>query len=232
MKGGGGKKKKRGKNTNNISKPFVEPTDKQYFAKVIKNKGSCRFELEVYFYTEDEKTHHIDFRKEIKMGVVRGSMQRRHYVNQSDIVLVSEREFEKSKVDIIAVYKTFHYNKIKYHRLAPSDIIDSHEEGEVSFYGDSDCSDDNLSNTSDYYRKNKENTKEKKEKKNKPYNEDYMANIGLPSYNSESENDSNNIANYNSSNNIVNDFGSNNYTNDNDSNSYNNPKNNIDIDNL
>lgn len=129
MKGGGGKKKKRGKNTTSTISPFISPTEDQYFARVIKNNGSCRFQLNVFFYTIDEKNQSIKFRMESKLGVVRGKMLRRSYVNAEDIVLVSDREFEKSKVDIIHVYKNYHLSRIQRCKFAPPELINSKSEG-------------------------------------------------------------------------------------------------------
>ena len=177
MKGGGGKKKKRGKNNNNITKPFIEPTINQYFAKVIKNMGSCRFQLDVYFYKENEKDNTIEFNKETKLGIVRGNMLKRHYVNADDIVLVSKRDFEKAKVDILLVYKSIHHNKIKHHKYAPSQLIEDSKEGEVSFSLENDsASDEDILHT-------KTNTK--KQYKN---NTNYMADMDLPSMVDEIEN--------------------------------------------
>ena len=139
MKGGGGKKKKRGKNNTNTISPFISPTEDQYFARVIKNMGSCRFQLDVFFYSIDDKNKSINFRMETKLGVVRGKMLRRSYVNAEDIVLVSDRAFEKSKVDIIHVYKNHHLGRIQRCKFAPPELINSRTEGgEVNFLEDED----------------------------------------------------------------------------------------------
>ena len=73
---------------------------------------------------------------ESKLGSVRGNMMRRNYVNAGDIVLVSERDFEKSKVDIIHVYKMFQHNRIRKCKFAPSELFDISSSNEVDFLGD------------------------------------------------------------------------------------------------
>ena len=183
----GGKKKRRGKNTTNITKPFNEPEEGQYFAKAIRPLGSNRVELEVYFYdikNKGKQNESITFNKQVIPGCVRGSMRRREYVNPGCIVLVSKREFSASQniVDIIMLYKPDHYNHIRKHKLVPMDITkNSSEEGEeaVNFQNSESDDDesgdgiDSLSYTKTVKRVRKNNT------------DDYMANIGLPSFNDE-----------------------------------------------
>ena len=149
-----GKKKRRGKNNSNIEKNFVEPTESQYFARVIKNMGNCKFEIDVCYYFQKDKNSEINteinyddqyqFRIDTKIGVVRGNMLRRHWVNAGDIILVTERDFEQSKVDIIAVYPPYHYNKIRNHVLSPPELFNKYGEGEVKFEDNSDESGDEL----------------------------------------------------------------------------------------
>lgn len=183
----GGKKKRRGKNTTNITKPFNEPEEGQYFAKAIRPLGSNRVELEVYFYdikNKGKQNESITFNKQVIPGCVRGSMRRREYVNPGCIVLVSKREFSVSQniVDIIMLYKPDHYNHIRKHKLVPMDITkNSSEEGDeaVNFQNSESDDDesgdgiDSLSYTKTVKRVRKNNT------------DDYMANIGLPSFNDE-----------------------------------------------
>jgi hypothetical protein len=181
----GGKKKRRGKNTTDVSKPFAEPMEKQYFAKAIKALGANKVQLEVYFYNIEnrgKKNEKITFKSaETVIGCVRGSMRRREYVNPGCIVLVSEREFSASQkvVDIILLYKPYHYNQIKNHKLSPGNIISSdisNNEGGVEFEAsEPELDSDGEIATIDY-------TKTVKRKKKDNKNEDYMASIELPSF--------------------------------------------------
>ena len=194
----GGKKKRRGKNTTDVSKPFAEPMEGQYFAKAIKALGANKVQLEVYFYSIEnrgKKNEKITFKSpETVIGCVRGSMRRREYVNPGCIVLVSEREFSASQkvVDIILLYKPYHYNQIKHHKLAPGNIvscdISNSEEGVEFETSDPELDSDGEISTIDY-------TKNVKRKKKENKNEDYMADIGLPSF--ENEGDSEESSNVN-----------------------------------
>lgn len=178
MKGGGGKKKKRGKNNTSTISPFISPTEDQYFARVIKNMGSCRFQLDVFFYSIDDKNKSIKFRMETKLGVVRGKMLRRSYVNAEDIVLVSDRAFEKSKVDIIHVYKNHHLGRIQRCKFAPPELINSRTEGgEVNFLEDLDSESEAEAEAElgKNYNENNANTNSNKQK----YNNDENDNIDL-----------------------------------------------------
>ena len=186
----GGKKKRRGKNTTNLAIPFHEPEEGQYFAKAIKPLGSNRVELEVYFYNIEnrgKKNEKITFKSpETVIVCVRGSMRRREYVNPGCIVLVSEREFSESQkvVDIILLYKPYHYNQIKHHKLAPGNIVSSdtsnNETGVEFETSDPELDSDGDIATIDY-------TKTVKRKKRENKNEDYMAAIGLPSFEEDGE---------------------------------------------
>ena len=181
----GGKKKRRGKNTTNLAIPFHEPEEGQYFAKAIKPLGSNRVELEVYFYSIENKGAHneeISFNKQIVPGCVRGSMRRREYVNPGCIVLVSKREFSASQnlVDIILLYKQDHYNHIKKHKLVPLDITKT-QVGEGDDGVNFDFSDNENSDSDDTIEK-LQYTKTIKKKRKNDKNEDYMAGIGLPSF--------------------------------------------------
>lgn len=141
-----GKKKRRGKNNSNVEKLFTEPTESQYFARVIKNMGNCKFQIDIFYYFKNNSDSNTDigsnnkyqFRIDSKIGVVRGNMLRRHWVNVGDIILVTERCFEQSKVDIIAVYPLYHYNKIRNHKLSPPELFNKYGEGEVKFEDNSE----------------------------------------------------------------------------------------------
>ena len=146
----GGKKKRRGKNMNqSFAKPFVEPTEGQFFAKALKPLGSLKVQLEVFFYEvhkDDKNKKTIDqrllFRKQEMIGNVRGNMRKRQYVNPGDIVLVSERGFSSNEkiVDIVMKYPKNHYNLVKKHRCCPEDIMFGGDEGEdtINFKEESD----------------------------------------------------------------------------------------------
>ena len=115
----GGKKHKRKKNII-VSNKVDIPTNEQYFGIVVKMLGSGRVNLD-YFINEDEfheennskmsddninnnninekktENNEIQWRKLNKIGVIRGSMMKRVWINVGDVVLVTERKFDKIK---------------------------------------------------------------------------------------------------------------------------------------
>jgi len=103
-KGKGGKKGRRGKNVS-VQINVDLPDEFQYFAYVTKILGSGRVYLDYYIPHFNDKTGEInEWDKKSKIGVIRGKMLRRKYVNLGDLVLVTERDFDVSKVDIIDKY--------------------------------------------------------------------------------------------------------------------------------
>ena len=118
-KGVGGKKKRRGKNISEKTyDTILREGDDQFYAKVVKILGNERFELIVY-YVETKKLEDGSVTEEInpksKLGIMRGKMRKRMWVNLTDIVLVSTREFEQGKVDILHKYKSEEVPKLKKH---------------------------------------------------------------------------------------------------------------------
>ena len=92
---GGSKHKKMKNNSNNdeISKDdLILKEEGQNYGKVEKLLGNCRMSI----LSTDNTT---------KIGLVRGSMRKKQWINVGDIVIYSDRDFESDKVDIIHVYK-------------------------------------------------------------------------------------------------------------------------------
>ena len=109
-KGKGGKKKRRGKNLVVNSIKTIERETGQTYAKVTKLLGGGRFSLECYYGEENVKEGII---KKNKIGIIRGAMRKRVWINLNDIVLVGIREFEDEKVDIIHKYRPNEIKNIK-----------------------------------------------------------------------------------------------------------------------
>ena len=130
----GGKKHKRAKNIN-FNEKIEMPEDGQYFGKVIKLLGSGRVNLDYYFkrtYKNDNlKNDNCEWTRINKIGVIRGNMMKRIYINIGDIVLVTPRDFEDKKVDIICKYSVEQFEHIKKHMDTPN--IDGIDENEIEF---------------------------------------------------------------------------------------------------
>ena len=92
----GGSKHKKMKNNSNSDEItqndlILKSGKEQDYGKVEKILGNGRFSL----LCNDKIT---------RLGIIRGNMRKRNWVNMGSIVLYSIREYEKDKVDIIHVY--------------------------------------------------------------------------------------------------------------------------------
>ena len=90
--GGKGHKKKKNTTEEYSSKQLLLIEDEQNYGKITSNLGSCRFEL-------------IDPTNKQYLGIVRGNMRKKVWINVDDIVIFSYRSFQDNKVDIIHKYK-------------------------------------------------------------------------------------------------------------------------------
>ncbi|KAL7009632.1 Translation initiation factor 1A [Cystobasidiomycetes sp. EMM_F5] len=91
-KGKGGKNRRRGKNENDDEKrELVFKEDGQEYAQVIKMLGNGRLEA-------------MCFDGEKRLAHIRGKMRKKVWINQGDIILLSLREFQDDKADVIQKY--------------------------------------------------------------------------------------------------------------------------------
>ena len=93
----GGKKARRGKNIQTDDLKILTATIDQYYGRVTQLLGNARVYLDVFIPQNDTSDAHV---KHGLLGIIRGSMRKRIWVNNGSIVLVSLREFEDGKVDI------------------------------------------------------------------------------------------------------------------------------------
>ena len=91
-KGKGKKITKRGRSASD-EKRSTSPTkeDDQEYMRVTSILGGCRAEL------ENQENHKY-------LGIICGKMRKRVYIKVGDLVLVSMRDFQSNKVDIIHKY--------------------------------------------------------------------------------------------------------------------------------
>lgn len=85
------KKQKKQTFTNN-NRELIYREDEQAYARIIKSLGDSRFECECFEINEKKIAH------------VRGVFKRRVWMNVGDIILVSLRDFDTTKCDIIHKY--------------------------------------------------------------------------------------------------------------------------------
>lgn len=171
----GGKKKRRGKNLNVNTRPMEYITEDQNYGLVLRVLGNGRFLVRCY----PQNIDNIENSKELVCSV-RGKMRRRIYVNLNDIVIVSLRDFQADKGDIIHKYTYDESNILKKKNLIP-EIENSLEKTEVNFEEDSISeSEDNI----EYQNVNKN-----KKKVKKPSDEPYFNYDMLGSFNSDTDED-------------------------------------------
>jgi translation initiation factor 1A len=93
-KGKGGKTRRRGKNESMPDKrELVYKDEGQEYAQVLRMLGNAR--IEAFCFDGIKRLCHI-----------RGKMQKKVWINQGDIILVSLREYENDKADVIYKFNT------------------------------------------------------------------------------------------------------------------------------
>jgi len=118
-KGKGGKKFKRGKHENISKREMVFKEEQgQAYAVVDKMLGNGRVYLS-YFMNDEED----NMRKYEALGIIRGSMKKRVWISPNDVVLISIREFEKDKVDILHKYENDEVHTLVKIKEIPSNVF-------------------------------------------------------------------------------------------------------------
>lgn len=132
----GGKKHKRGKKEYNESKTLRLKEDGQEYAQITACKGNCRFTVMCFDGKE-------------RMAIMCGAMRKREFVNMKDIVLVSLRDFQDDKCDIIQKYDDTQIHQLKSDKHIPEFIKTSEEsdfceeiDGGIEFTMNMDVSDE------------------------------------------------------------------------------------------
>ena len=123
----GGKKHKRNKKQNDfIEKALRLKEEDQEYAQITNCLGNCRFTVMCFDGKE-------------RLATMCGSMRGRKFINQNNIVLVSLREWQDEKCDIIDNYSDNHTKKLKSKGLVPDSIkLDSDKPNDL------DIDDDNM----------------------------------------------------------------------------------------
>ena len=114
----GGKKHKRGKKDGYETKVMRYKEEGQEYAQITACKGNCRFDV-------------LCFDGKERIAILCGSMRKRKYVNMRDVVLVSLRDFEDKKCDIIDTYDDTQVRLLKSGKHIP-ESIQLEEESEFS----------------------------------------------------------------------------------------------------
>ncbi|KAI8599600.1 eukaryotic translation initiation factor 1A, X-chromosomal, partial [Dissophora ornata] len=95
----GGKNRRRGKNENEGEKRELVFKEDEY-AQVLKMLGNGRVEAQCF---DGEK----------RLAHIRGKMRKKVWINQGDIILISLRDFQDDKADVILKYNTEEARNLK-----------------------------------------------------------------------------------------------------------------------
>ena len=140
----GGKKHKKAKNYVKVVKLIEGDNEFQFYAKVNKKLGGGNFSVDVFI---PEKKDRINIDGELKdkivrseevrkdqIALIRGSIKKRCRIDVGNIILISIREFEKKKVDIIHAYKNDDVSILRRNNILPkSKIFDNDVNSDINF---------------------------------------------------------------------------------------------------
>ncbi|CAI7615895.1 Eukaryotic translation initiation factor eIF-1A subunit [Penicillium manginii] len=100
-KGKGGKNRRRGKNENdNEKRELVFKEEGQEYAQVVKMLGNGRLEA-------------LCFDGEKRLAHIRGKLRKKVWINQGDIILLSLRDYQDEKGDVIMKYTSDEARSLK-----------------------------------------------------------------------------------------------------------------------
>jgi len=119
-KGKGGKNRRRGKNENDREKrELTFKEDGQEYAQVVKMLGNGRIQAQC-------------FDGEARLGHIRGKLRKKVWINQGDIILLSLREFQGEKGDVILKYSADEARSLK----AYGELPETAKINETDTYGE------------------------------------------------------------------------------------------------
>jgi len=114
----GGKKFKKGKKGgDSFVRELIlkDPKESEEYGRIVRGLGNCRFEV----FTLDSKT---------RMGVVKGKMRKKVWINKDDIVLIGLWDFQDDKCSIIHKYADDEVSKLINKKEIPPNFKVSSEE--------------------------------------------------------------------------------------------------------
>jgi translation initiation factor 1A len=137
----GGKKYKKQKHKNNepgTQRALVKPTEGQVYAIVTKLLGNSRVSGSFYD-TRDPGNSRIN---EIICFLRPGLKKKRQFARMGSIILISLRDFEKDKADVIYVYDDEEANRMRRKDLLPEHLKKKESNGEDMIFADDDSNSD------------------------------------------------------------------------------------------
>ncbi|KAG4303186.1 hypothetical protein PCK1_000524, partial [Pneumocystis canis] len=123
-KGKGGKNRRRGKNENEAEKrELIFKEDGQEYAQVTKMLGNGRLEA-------------MCFDGEKRLAHIRGKLRKKVWINQGDIILLSLREYQDKKADVILKYTADEARDLKNYGELPENTKINETD---TFEGEEEC---------------------------------------------------------------------------------------------
>ncbi|MCO5589734.1 nucleic acid-binding protein [Meira miltonrushii] len=117
-KGKGGKNRRRGKNENESEKrELVFKEEGQEYAQVLKMLGNGRLEAQCF---DGEK----------RLAHIRGKLRKKVWINTGDIILLSLREFQDEKADVIQKYTADEARSLKKYGELPESAEINENDGQ------------------------------------------------------------------------------------------------------
>ncbi|OMH83033.1 Eukaryotic translation initiation factor 1A [Zancudomyces culisetae] len=106
-KGKGGKNRRRGKNeAEGEKRELIFKEEGQEYAQVVKMLGSGRLEA-------------VGFDGTKRLAQIRGKMRKKVWINQGDIILLSLRDFQDDRADVILKYTADEARSLKQYGELP-----------------------------------------------------------------------------------------------------------------
>jgi translation initiation factor 1A len=138
-KGKGGKNRRRGKNENdNEKRELIFKEEGQEYAQVLKMLGNGRLEARAF-----------DAEETTRLATIRGKLRKKVWINTGDIILLSLRDFQDSKADVILKYNSDEARALKSYGELPekakineTDTYGDAGEDNIGFEFDDDDEDD------------------------------------------------------------------------------------------
>lgn len=125
-KGKGGKNRRRGKNENdNDKRELTFKEEGQEYAQVVKMLGNGRLEA-------------MCFDGSKRLANIRGKLRKKVWINQGDIILLSLRDFQDDKGDVILKYSAEEARSLKSYGELP-ETAKINETDTFNADGDGDC---------------------------------------------------------------------------------------------
>lgn len=137
-KGKGGKNRRRGKNESDKDKrELIFKEDGQEYAQVVKMLGNGRLEARAF---DDSGT--------VRLASIRGKLRKKVWINTGDVILLSLRDFQDGKGDVILKYSAEEARNLKAYGELPehakineTDTYGDGGEGDVGFEFDEERDD-------------------------------------------------------------------------------------------